>query len=399
MLITSMSCVDRPLDRVDRRVGRALAAEDLDRVEVGLRRDARADGPRVARDRGRVVRTRVGRPRGRDAEARGGARDVRAVAEAVERVRVRRGDRVVVRAVRIRVVRVADEVCPALDLRCGGPEARGQRRGHADRRQRRVGGVLAERGLVGRRRSGTGEVGVREVDAGVDHPDLDPLAVEAGEAVPHLWRADERDAVDVRRLHHLERVDGDHAGKRGEGPGLIGADPHLEAVVGRLVAREHLAAARLHLLGDRRLLRLELASELLLLPVGHRRGGIRVDDRDRIGGKLDDDGRRLVAHPEGQDGGREAAGLGSRRRIRRGDAGRGDAQRHGERDQRREGRTPPDAVDLHRRTRHVVSSPHPDKVQAARRAPQGTFVSATSQVRTLIVPTPQRRVNNLLGGL
>ena len=39
--------VDRPLDGVDDHVGGALAAEDPDRVQVGLRGDARADVPVV----------------------------------------------------------------------------------------------------------------------------------------------------------------------------------------------------------------------------------------------------------------------------------------------------------------------------------------------------------------
>ena len=90
--------VDRPLDRVDGDVGRAFAAEDADAVDVGLRRDAWTDAPAVAGDRRGVVGAVVGRARRGHARACGGAGDVRAVAVAVERVRVGMRDRLEVGA-------------------------------------------------------------------------------------------------------------------------------------------------------------------------------------------------------------------------------------------------------------------------------------------------------------
>ena len=43
MLMTSMSLVDGPVDGLDGDLGRALAAEHADEVEIGLRRNAGAD--------------------------------------------------------------------------------------------------------------------------------------------------------------------------------------------------------------------------------------------------------------------------------------------------------------------------------------------------------------------
>src|SRR5206468_2239357 len=95
------------------------------------------------------------------------------------------------------IVVVADEVGAALDLGGAGTEKRGVGRG----------GVGGEGRLVGGRRAGTAEVGMGIVDAGVDDGDLDPLAVDAGDAGPGERRLDPLDPdgvvvrVDVHRLH------------------------------------------------------------------------------------------------------------------------------------------------------------------------------------------------------
>src|SRR5262249_30518758 len=128
-----------------------------------------------------------------DAEAGGGAGHVRAVAVAVERVGIRHRRRVAVLAGG--VVVVADEVGAALHL------------GRAGAEKRRVGrrGVHRERGFVAVDRSGTAEVLVRVIDAGVDDADLDSLTVHAARAGPGDRRPDARDAGDVHALVHDDR--------------------------------------------------------------------------------------------------------------------------------------------------------------------------------------------------
>ena len=185
-------------------VGRAVAAEDADRVEVGLRGDARADVQRVAADGRRVVRRRCRSCRSRARRSRP------PYPRRASRARCSRAGSgpgagsAGSRRVRIGVVVVADQVDAALD-------ARGRRA-----EQRRVGGrgVGRVRRVVGAPTvPGPPKFGVRVVDAGVDDRDLDALAVQAGEAVPHGRRADERHAALVVGLHRLQRADGDDAGQ------------------------------------------------------------------------------------------------------------------------------------------------------------------------------------------
>ena len=106
---------------------------------------------------------------------------------------------------------------------------------------------------------------MRVVDAGVDHGDLDPLAVEAGQAIPHAGGADQRHTADVVRLHQLDRPDRRDAGQFGEFAELAAVDPHLDAVVGDLVVGQDGAAE----LGDPApetvLRRLQLRLDPLLL--------------------------------------------------------------------------------------------------------------------------------------
>ena len=118
----------------------------------------------------------IGRAVRQDAGARGRAGDVRAVAEAVERVGIRMRNRLVSRGVGLGVVAVADEVGAALDTR----------RGRAEPAPAAVGGGLAAPArLVRRDGARTAEVRVRVVDPRVDDGDLDAFAVKA-EASPHL---------------------------------------------------------------------------------------------------------------------------------------------------------------------------------------------------------------------
>ncbi len=278
-----MSLVDRPLDRVDGDVRRAFAAEDADAVDVGLRRDAGADPPAVAADRGRVVGARVRGARSGHTRAGSGAGDVRAVPVAVERVRVRMRNRLVRRVGVVGVVVVADEVDAALDAEAPTVDRH--------RRQRVDGVGRLERGD----RAGTGEVRVREVDTGVDHGDLDVLAVQAGQAAPHRRSTDQRDALDVVRDHLREAADSGDAVQRRQLGQLLAVDPDLDAVVGELIVGEHLAAEVLDRTGEAVLLALQVGLDRRLLCVGERAGRLGLDNRHRLVRKLDDDGRLAVA--------------------------------------------------------------------------------------------------------
>ena len=126
--------VDRPFDRVDRDVGRAVAAEHADRVDVGLRRDAGADRSRCCprrssrcTDRHTSCRSRA-RPSPPPCRRRASRARRSRCMNAVERIRIRVRNRLVRGGVRIGVVAVADEVDAALDARGRGAEPRGIRR-------------------------------------------------------------------------------------------------------------------------------------------------------------------------------------------------------------------------------------------------------------------------------
>src|SRR5207247_9251007 len=136
-------------------------------------------------NRGRVVGTAERGAVTQHAEARHSSRGVRAMAEAVERIRIGRG----YRARDVGVVSVTHEVVAAFDLR--GGRAYEARVGWRD--ARRLGGVPR------RHRAGAAEVGVRVIDSGVDHGDVDTGAGEA-ERTPRLRRAAERTSVDVAHI-------------------------------------------------------------------------------------------------------------------------------------------------------------------------------------------------------
>ena len=151
-----------PVDGVDHRVGRPAAAEDLERVELGIRRDSRPDQELLRRQGLGVVGTAVRLAVRRHAVPADRARHVRPVPGAVERVRVGVRDNGVARSTG--VVRVAHEVEPARHLRVGEPAPR-----ESD---------AVVRG-VGRRVAQAAEVGVGVVDAGVDDGDLHTIPGEA----------------------------------------------------------------------------------------------------------------------------------------------------------------------------------------------------------------------------
>ncbi len=81
--------VGGPVERLADEVGRAVAAEELQRVQLGAGRRRGRCGSRWPSARCRRGRCTSSRPP--DAETRGGAGDVRAVPVAVERLLVRRG--------------------------------------------------------------------------------------------------------------------------------------------------------------------------------------------------------------------------------------------------------------------------------------------------------------------
>ena len=243
-------------------------------------------GPAVAGDRAGVVGTVIGRPSRGHARACGGAGDVRAVAVAVERVRVRVGNRLEGRIVRVGVVVVADEVGAALDA---GTPTEGD-----GRRQR----VCRVRGVERRDRARATKVRVRVVDAGVDHGDLDVFAVQSGEAAPGQRSADQLDALDVVRHDPREAPNSRDALERLQAVELRAVDPHLDAVVGDLVIGEHLATERLDLAGDRVLLALQIGLDRGLLARAELAPCVGLDDRDRVAGHLEDDGGLRVAKPD-----------------------------------------------------------------------------------------------------
>ena len=246
---------------------------------------------------------------------------------------------------------------------------------------------------------GPGEVGVRVVDPGVDHGDLDPLAVEAGEAVPGGRRPDQRHAVDVRRLHQLDRMDGDDARQGRERVGLARVDPHLDPVVRRLVVTEHLAAERLDLLLDRRLLRLDVIPPLLLLVFRERSGGTRVHDGDRIRRELDDHRRLLMAEAARHDDRRDVvARIGCRRGAGARDARGCEAQRDDERYESCKDHTRDGAVHLRCGTWHSLSSPPTQTDPRPQRSlPQACFYRLLV-FRRLIVRASSAGVNTEFGG-
>src|SRR6476661_9506527 len=126
------------------------------------------------------------------------------------------------------------------------------------------------RSLVGRGCAGTAEVGMGVVDACVDHRDLDALTVYTVGSGPNFWSADQRHAVHIGRRHQLQRPDRHDSGNGGELPRVTTADADLDAVVGDLIAGEHLPALRLDLCNDRSLLVLQLVLQLTLLVLRER---------------------------------------------------------------------------------------------------------------------------------
>ena len=228
---------DGPVDRMGHDVGRTLAAEDANGIDVRLGRDSGSDLERLLECRA-VVRSRVGCAVGIHTEARGGACDVAAVSVAVERVRIRVGGclggvGVSLCVHRAGVVGVADEVGAALHLGRVRPE------------QRRIGRLCAGSGCRLERGDGAGaaEVGVRVVDPGIDDRDLDAFAAQTRRALPHHRRANERHAHRVVRTMLQNRQDLDDARQRGERRDLVAIDFDLDSVQGMAEALEHAAAA------------------------------------------------------------------------------------------------------------------------------------------------------------
>src|SRR6185503_19890133 len=123
---------------------------------------------------------------------------------------------------------------------------------------------------VGRRGARAAEVGVRPVDAGVDHRDLDALTVVPVEPVPDLRRADQRYAAYVVRRHGLHRVHGHDIRDVQQGVRAYRRDAHLDAVVRRLVVADHVAAEVAHALLGRNLGGAQLVALGLLLATGQR---------------------------------------------------------------------------------------------------------------------------------
>src|SRR5580692_3335275 len=132
------------------------------------------------------------------------------------------------------VVIVADQVRAAFYLRRFWPE-------HG-----RICRLSAGRGGLRERSHGTGtaEVGVRVVDAGVDDGNLDFFTSIAGYALPHFRRADVRHADHIlyfvlRHIHHLH-----HARHVCEVRDLAAGDLDLHAVQRIVIMGEHFAAKR-----------------------------------------------------------------------------------------------------------------------------------------------------------
>ena len=265
--MTSMSFVDRPVDGLDGDLGRAVAAEDTDEVEVGLRRDARSDLEVMGGLGVGVVRSGVGRTVGKDAEAGGRARNVRPVADAAVRERAVEWIGVRVRDERWRtgigaaVVRISDEIDAALHLGSARSEQAGIT-GVADRRVVRIRELV---GLLGPRAA---EVRVRVVDAGVDHGDLDAVAgeSEAGLGIPDLVRnAKEGNALMVVALDDLDAPDRDDIRQLGQRRNLVARGRDLDAVVRGLELRQDASAVGIDAALDGVLASLQLGLDLALL--------------------------------------------------------------------------------------------------------------------------------------
>src|SRR6202022_631395 len=189
---------DRPVDREVHYVAGARATEYAVRVDVGVGCDARADVPRVRRHRGCVVRPAEGDAVAENPKPGSGARRMRSVAVAVERVRI--GLRDGIRYVG--VVGIAHEIEAALHLWRGGPE-QGWIGGSGARRFRR-----SEVARVSR----SAEVRMRVVDARIDDGDLHARSGNA-EVPPSLRSADEGHAVDVDGVERSYGVQRDNAGE------------------------------------------------------------------------------------------------------------------------------------------------------------------------------------------
>ena len=181
------------------------------------------------------------------------------------------------------------------------------------------------RRVVGRHGAGATEIGMRIVDAGVDHGNLDVLAVQA-EVLPHAGRADQRDAVRVGRAHHLQRPHGDDAGQRRELCRLVARDPNLDAVVRRLVRVDDGATQRLDLALERILRALERVLGCVFFGLRELPAGGFLLDGHRIAAELHHNIYGVLAEtdrrPCGRDQGRaighglRAHGAGVRRRER-----------------------------------------------------------------------------------
>jgi hypothetical protein len=181
-------------------------------------------------------------------------------------------NRLVGRVGPVGVVVVADEVEAALDARRRGTE------------QRSVGrsSVRGVRCVVGGNRAGAAEVRVRVVDAGVDHGDLDLLAVQAIDAVPHGGSTDQGNAALVVGLHGRKRPYRDDVGDVRDLVGLAAVDANLEAVVRGLVVGHDGAAQLLDGLLDARLRDLELGLDRVLLGVAQLAVGVPLDECRRV---------------------------------------------------------------------------------------------------------------------
>ena len=216
------------------------------------------------------------------AEAGDRAGSVRTVAVAVERVRVRLGNRVCRDGGRC-VVGIAHEVPPLRNLGAGEGD------GLAVGVVARSGGVVGQAvGVVGRV-ARAAEVGVVVVDAGVYDRDLHARAGPAALG-PGLRSADVGHALGEGRLvggHEMDAHDVRHGRDRRHGSGR---DVDVNTVIRVLHLTEDGAAALADRIHDRRLVGLHLIPPRVA--VGRRHGravvrGVAHACRDRLVGELD----------------------------------------------------------------------------------------------------------------
>ena len=209
--------VEGPVQGLGHEIRAADTAEDANRIEARLGRDARLDA-QVGRQCGRVG-AGVSRPGSRHAETGGGTGNVGAVAVAIHGVGV--GGRNQLGARSRRVVAVAGQV-DAADNLCGREVGRTT--------IRVCRGVQA---LIGRQRAVATEVRVHVVDAGVDDADADAGAIglaAIGKAGPDLAGVHEGHALVA--VQHLRRDQAHRhdARQRLQGSELVARHDHGHAI-------------------------------------------------------------------------------------------------------------------------------------------------------------------------